>query len=194
MTTSRPTTSRLTTSRQLGAAALIAAGLLSFGLSGCSSKDDKKATDDKADGKSASATGAPSMSAADLQKSLATRISTATPPQSITCPAGLIGEVGKTDSCEVMVNDTTSVQANVTVTGVNGSTIEYDFTPSMTQAQLEKAFSANVSAEVTCDGGLDGKVGSSTTCQVTKDGTTDSTTVSVSKVQGLYMSLSTSQS
>lgn len=180
----------VTTTRKLGAAALIAAGLLSFGLSGCSSKDDNRTTDEK----KAASSSAPSMSAADLQKSLANRISTATPPQSITCPGDLIGEVGKTEACEVMVNDTTSVQANVTVTGVNGSNIQYDFTPSMTQAQLEKAFSANVSADVTCDAGLDGTVGSSTTCQVTKDGTTDSTTVSVSKVQGLYMSLSTSQS
>ena len=180
----------MTTSRKLGAATLVAAGLLSLGMSGCSAKDDKKAADDKKDTTSS----APSMSAADLQKSLAGRISTATPPQSITCSGDLIGEVGKTDSCEVAINDTTSVQANVTVTSVNGSNIGYDFTPSMTQAQLEKAFSANVSAEVTCDAGLDGTVGSSTTCQVTKDGTTDTTTVSVSRVQGLYMSLSTSQS
>lgn len=133
------------------------------------------------------------MSAADLQKNLANRISTATPPQSVTCPTELTGEVGKTASCEVVVNDTTSVQANVTVTKVTGTNIEYDFAPSMTKEQLEKAFAANVSAEVVCDAGLDGTLGSSTTCHVTKNGTTDDTKVSVSKVQGLYMSLSTSQ-
>lgn len=92
------------------------------------------------------------------------------------------------------VSDNASVQANITVTKANGSDIDYNFTPSMTKDQLEKAFSANVNAQVTCDAGLDGKVGSSTTCHVTKDGTTDDTTVSVSKVQGLYMSLSTSSS
>ena len=64
----------------------------------------------------------------------------------------------------------------------------------MTKEQLQKAFAANVSADVTCDAGLDGTVGANTTCSVTKDGTTDETTVSVSKVQGLYMSISTSPS
>ena len=177
------------TTGQLGAAALVAAGLLSFGVSGCSAKGDNKAATN-----STPTTSTPTMSAADLQKSLATRISTGTPAQSVTCAAGLTGEIGKTDSCEVVVNDSTSVQVNVTVTKVNGSNIDYDFVPSMTQSQLEKAFAANVSAEVTCDAGLDGQVGSSTMCHVTKNGTPDDTTVSVSKVQGLYMSLATSQS
>ena len=183
----------MTTTRTLGAAALVAAGLLSFGLSGCSGKGDTKDASGSTAASSSAAASA-SMSAADLQKSLTARISTATPAKSVTCASGLTGEVGKTDSCEVVVNDTTSVQANVTVTKVNGSTIDYDFVPAMTKDQLEKAFSANVSAQVTCDGGLDGKVGSNTTCHVTKDGTTDDTTVSVSKVQGLYMSLSTGKS
>lgn len=134
------------------------------------------------------------MSAADLQKSLTNRISSATPPKSITCTSGLTGEVGKTDTCEVVVNDSTSVQADVTVTKVTGTRIDYDFVPSMTKVQLEKAFATSVNAQVTCDSGLEGKLGSSTKCHVTKDQTTDDTTVSVSKVQGLYMSLSTSPS
>ncbi|WP_293311715.1 DUF4333 domain-containing protein [Mycolicibacterium sp.] len=180
----------MTTTKQLSAAALAAAGLLSFAISGCSTKSDTKA----ATGSAPSAASAPTMSAADLQKSITSRISTGTPPQSVTCSSDLTGEVGKTGTCEVVINDSTSVQVNVTVTKVNGANIDYDFTPSMTQAQLEKAFSANVSAQVTCDAGLDGKVGSSTKCQVTKNGTTDDATVSVSKVQGLYMSLTTSQS
>lgn len=181
----------MTTTRRRGAVAVVAAGLLSVGVAGCSAKSEEPA---KADKPAASAAGAPSMSAADLQKSLAARISSATPPQSVNCSGDLAGEVGKTATCEVTVNDTTSVQANVTVTKVSGSNIDYSFEPEMTKEQLEKAFSANVSADVTCDGGLAGTVGASTTCQVTKDGTTDSTTVSVSKVQGLYMSLATSSS
>ena len=182
----------MTTTRRLGAAVLATTAALSLGIAGCSSKGDNKPAAGGAS--SAAASSAPSMSAADLQKSLAGRISTATPPKSVSCPNDLPGEVGKTASCEVVVNDTTSVQANVTVTQVNGGKIDYDFTPSMTKTQLENAFSAEVKAQVTCDGGLDGKVGSSTTCHVTKDGTTDDTNVSVSKVQGLFMSLSTGQS
>lgn len=184
------------TTRKLGAAALVAAGLLSFGLSACSSKGNSAKGDGKDDSKTAatSAASTPSMSAADLQKSLTGRISTSTPLQSVTCTTGLTGEVGKTDSCEAVVNENTSVQVNVTVTKVNGTDIDYSFEPAMTKTQLEKAFSANVSAQVSCDAGLDGKVGSSTTCHVTKNGTTDDTTVSVSKVQGLYLSLSTSSS
>lgn len=184
----------MASTKKIGAAALVAAGLLSLGISGCSGKSDNSAKDDKAAKDTAASSSAPSMSAADLQKSLTGRISAATPVQSITCSAGLTGEVGKTGSCEAVIDDNTSVQVNVTVTNVNGDNIDYAFAPSMTQDQLQKAFAAAVSAQVTCDGGLDGKVGSSTKCQVTKDGTTDSTTVSVSKVQGLFMSLSTSGS
>ena len=178
----------MTSSRELCAVAL-AAAVVGLGISGCSAK-----TGDTATTSSKPAASAPTMSAADLQKSLAGRISTATPPKSVTCSADLTGEIGKTDSCEVAVNDTTSVQVNVTVTKVSGANIDYTFAPAMTKEQLEKAFSANVSAQVACDAGLEGTVGSSTTCHVTKDGTTDDTTVSVSKVQGLYMSLSTSSS
>lgn len=174
------------------AAVLLAAGLLTVGLSGCSSKSDKGDEGDTKAAGSSTSSSAPAMSAADLQKSLAGKISTATPASAVTCAGDLPGDVGKTTTCEVAVNDSVSVQANVVVTKVNGTSIDYDFTPAMTQAQLEKAFSAKAAAQVTCDGGLDGKVGSSTKCQITKDGTTDATTVSVSKVQGLYMSLATS--
>lgn len=174
----------MTTAGKLGATALIAVGLLSVGISGCSSKGDNKPAP----------SAATSISAADLQKSLTSRISTATPPKSVTCSAGLPGQVGATTSCDVVINDSNAVQANVTVTKANGANIDYDFTPSMTKEQLENAFSANVSAQVTCDGGLDGKVGSSTTCHVTKNGTTDDATVSVSQVQGLFMTLSTGKS
>lgn len=186
----------MTTTRKFAAAALVAGGLLGFGVSGCAAKNDNAAKGDNStkEPASSSASATPSMSAADLQKSLAGRISTATPPQSVTCTGDLTGEVGKTDTCEVVVNDTTSVQVNVTVTKVNGDDIDYAFEPMMTKEQLEKAFAANVSADVACDAGLDGTVGSSTTCRVTKNGTTDDTTVSVSKVQGLYMSLATSPS
>ena len=186
----------VTTTRKLGATALVAAGLLSLGMSGCSGKSDTKAATSGASSAASSAASAttPTMSAADLQKSLTARISSSTPPQSVTCAGDLTGVIGKTQSCEVVVNDTTSVQANVTVTKVNGANIDYDFTPAMTQAQLEKAFAAKTQAQVACDGGLDGKIGSSTTCHVTLNGTTDDATVTVSKVQGLYMSLSTGTS
>lgn len=181
----------MTTTRQFTAGALIAAGLLSFAITGCSSKSETKTAGSST---ASPAAGTPTMSAADLQKSLSDRISASTPPQSVTCANDLIGVVGKTDSCVVVVNDSTSVQANVTVTKVNGVNIDYEFTPAMTQGQLEKAFSAKAQAQVTCDGGLDGKVGSSTTCHVTLNGTTDDTTVTVSRVQGLFMSLSTGKS
>lgn len=180
----------VTTTRRLGAVAL-AAALLGIGLSGCSAKGaDKAATNST----SSSAAAAASISAADLQTGLSSRISTATPPKSVTCSAGLPGQLGATTSCTVVINDANAVQADVTVTKVNGTNIDYDFTPSMTKEQLEKAFAADVSAQVTCDGGLDGKIGSTTTCHVTKNGTTDDATVSVSKVQGLFMTLSTGKS
>ncbi len=161
----------------VGAAVLAAAGLLSSGLTSCSMKVE---TSSKA-----------AVSAADLQKDLSDRLTKAgNPAKSVTCNDDLTGEVGKTAKCEVVYSDTNSVEAVFTATKVEGTTVSYEISPELTKDQLQKAVSGlTSSSNVTCDAGLDGKVGAKTKCEVVKDGTPSKRTVEVNKVEGLSMDL-----
>lgn len=151
--------------------------LLGTGLTGCSGSVETKST--------------PSVSAADLQSNLTDRFSSdSTPPQSVTCKDDLVGEVGKTATCDVMFSDTNSVQAVVTVTSVDGKTVNYDISPALSQQQLETAVSALASTPtVSCDSGLQGSVGSMATCEVTVNGVASKRRVLVDGVSGLELDL-----
>lgn len=164
-----------------GAAFLAAAGLSVAGLSGCTAKVETKVTR--------------SVSADDLQKNITDQLTQAgDPPKSVTCNGDLIGEAGKSTTCDVVFSDTNSVQATVTATGVEGSTVSFDLSPSLTKEQLEKAVSGLTSTPtVTCDSGLDGAVGASATCEVTVDGDVSKRSVVVDGINGLEMDLSVTQ-
>jgi hypothetical protein len=161
-----------------GAAALAVVGLLGAGLSGCSGSVKVGST-------------APSVSAADLQKNLTDQFSSATPaPKTVTCTEDLAGEVGKKATCDVMFSDTNSVQAVVTVNSVDGSTVNYDITPALSQDQLQQAVSGlDSTPTVSCDSGLDGTVGAMATCEVTVNGATSKRRVTVDGVDGLELDL-----
>lgn len=162
-----------------GTAALAAVALLGAGLTGCSGSV-KVGT-----------TSAPSVSAADLQKNLTDQFASASPaPKSVTCTDDLVGEVGKKAICDVVFSDTNSVQAVVTVNSVEGSTVNYDITPALSQDQLQQAVSGLVSSPtVSCDSGLDGTVGEMSTCAVTVNGVAGKRRVTVDGVDGLEIDL-----
>ncbi len=168
-----------TTNIAAGAAALAALGLLGTGLSGCSGSV-------KVETKTA-----PSVSGADLQQDLTDRLTKAgNAPKSVTCPDDLVGEVGKTASCDVVFSDTNSVQAVLTATKVDGDTVNYDIAPALTVDQLQKAVSGITSTPtVSCDSGLDGTIGATATCEVTTNGVESKRLVTVSGVNGLSMDL-----
>ena len=159
------------------AAALAALGLLGAGLSGCSAKVEKSP---------------PSVGAADLQKQLTDELSGANPaPKSVMCKDDLVGEVGKTASCDVNFNDTTTVEAVVTVTSVDKGNVSYDISPALTQDQLAKSVSAMAGAtSAVCATGLEGKIGAMAQCEVTDDGVTTKRMVEVDGVSGLSMDYS----
>lgn len=168
-----------TTRIAAGAAALTAFGLLGGGLTGCSGsvKVETKST--------------PSASASDLQKDLTDRLTQAgNPPQSVTCTQDLVGEVGKTATCDVVLSDTNSVEAILTATKVDGGTIDFDISPALTKEQLQKAVAGLASTPaVTCDDGLAGSVGASAHCDVDVNGVVSKRVVTVSAVSGLSMDL-----
>ena len=130
-----------------------------------------------------------------LQTDIAARLAKAgEQPQSVTCKEDLVGEVGRTARCEVVMSPTNSFEPVVTVTGVDGSTIDYEMSPAVSKEQLEKAVSRLVAdaarapvASVSCESGLDGKVGAIAHCEVDAGGVKLRRTVEVNKVEGLMM-------
>jgi hypothetical protein len=82
-------------------------------------------------------------------------------------PQDLEGVVGKSTECEVVMSDTNTFQAIVTVEKIEDDTVDYTMTAALTKAQVEKTVvhylaSANNGVEaqsVMCDTGLNGKQG-----------------------------------
>jgi hypothetical protein len=139
--------------------------------------------------------GKPAVGKDSLQTDIANRLAKAgEQPQSVTCKDDLVGEVGKTARCEVVLSPTNSFEPVITVTGVDGSTINYEMSPALSKEQLEKEVSRLVAdathgpvTSVSCESGLDGTVGATAHCNVDSDGVTLRRTVEVSSVDGLMM-------
>ncbi|WP_235658360.1 DUF4333 domain-containing protein [Mycolicibacterium moriokaense] len=130
-----------------------------------------------------------------LQTDIAARLAKAgQQPQSVTCNEDLVGEVGKTTRCEVVMTATNNFEPVITVTGVDGSAINYEMSPAVSKEQLEKAVSRLVVdatqarvASVSCESGLEGRVGATAHCNVDAGGVKLRRTVEVNSVEGLMM-------
>jgi Domain of unknown function (DUF4333) len=139
--------------------------------------------------------GKPAVGKAALQTDIANRLAKAgEQPQSVTCNEDLIGEVGRTARCEVVISPTNSFEPVITVTAVDGSTINYEMSPALSREQLEKAVWRLVAdashtqvASVSCESGLEGKVGATSHCEVDQGGLKLRRTVEVNTVEGLMM-------
>ena len=144
---------------------------------------------------SAGVNSTPSVSKDALQEDIADRLTNAgAQPESVICKEDLVGEVGKTTRCEVVMGPTNSFEPVVAVTGIDGSTINYEMTPAQSKDQLEKGVSRLVSdAEgvqvdsVSCESGLEGRVGAVAYCDVDAGGVQLRRMVEVTKVEGLLM-------
>jgi hypothetical protein len=163
-------------------AVLAAAGLLCCVLTGCSVNSD--------------GTNVPTVSRTALQEDIARRLADAgEKPQSVTCKQDLVGEVGTTAHCEVVVSATNSFEPIVTVTGVDGSAIDYSMAPALSRQQLEQVVAKLVSDSgvldlkaVHCESGMEGTVGAVGLCDVDAGGLRGRRAVRVSGVNGLMMS------
>jgi len=137
----------------------------------------------------------PTVSKESLQNDVAERLTKAgEPPTSVTCNDDLVGEVGRTARCEVVLNPTNSFAPIVTVTSVQGITVHYEMAPALSKEQLEKAVTRLVNGaagvqidSVSCETGLEGKVGAIAHCGVAAGGVKLRRTVEVSDVDGLTM-------
>jgi hypothetical protein len=136
----------------------------------------------------------PTVSKEDLQSEIADRLTKAgEQPRSVTCKEDLVGEIGRTARCDVVLSEINSFEPVVTVTGVDGTMIDYEMTPAVSKEQLEKAVTRLVTAtgglvgSVSCESGLDGTVGAVAHCDVEVGGVKVRRTVEVYKVDGLLM-------
>ena len=139
--------------------------------------------------------GAGTVSRGALQTDIAARLAKAAQqPQSVTCNEDLVGEVGKTTRCEVVMSATNTFEPVISVTGVDGSAINYEMSPAVSKEQLEKAVSRLVIdasrepvASVSCESGLEGEVGTIAHCDVEAGGIKLRRTVEVNRIEGLMM-------
>jgi hypothetical protein len=139
--------------------------------------------------------GTPAVGKDALQTDIAARLARAgEQPQSVTCQEDLVGKVGNTTRCEVVISPTNSFEPVITVTGVDGSAIDYEMSPALSKGQLERAVSRLVAdaarvqvASVSCESGLAGTVGATAHCDVDAGGVKLRRTVEVNSVEGLLM-------
>jgi uncharacterized protein DUF4333 len=139
--------------------------------------------------------GKPAVGKDALQTDIANRLEKAgEKPQSVTCQDDLVGKVGETARCEVVMSPTNSFEPVITVTSTDGNTINYEMSPALSKEQLEKAVSRLVAdashapvTKVSCESGLEGTAGSTAQCDVESGGLRLRRTVEVSSVAGLMM-------
>jgi hypothetical protein len=75
------------------------------------------------------------VSKEDLQKDISQRLADAVQtPQSVSCPADLLGQPGQSTRCEVTMSATSSFEPIVTVTSVEGTKVNYDITPAVSKS------------------------------------------------------------
>lgn len=137
----------------------------------------------------------PIVSKESLQADVAERLTEAgQPPASVTCLQDLVGEVGRTARCDVVVDETNTFQPVATVTGVDGTEVHYAMTPALSQAQLERAVARLVAQNggapvdsVACEAGLQGTVDAIAYCDVDAGGVRVRRAVEVTEVSGLTM-------
>ena len=139
--------------------------------------------------------GAPTVNSADLQADIAQQLANAgEQPQSVSCRNDLVGEVGRTSRCDVVMSPTNSFQPIITVTGVDGARIDYEMAPALSREQLERAVDrlldgagAPPATSVSCPAELLGRIGAVARCAVTTAGLTLIRTAEVTSVDGLMM-------
>ncbi|WP_233213437.1 DUF4333 domain-containing protein [Mycobacterium hubeiense] len=154
-----------------------------FALSGCSVSAEVNST--------------PRVSKEALQKDISDRLTKAgQAPESVTCGDDLVGEVGKTARCEIVMSAMNKTEPVVTVTGVEGSDVKYEMTPATSKEQLETTVSGLLEQasgapveSVACESGLEGKAGNVAYCNVAAGGLTLRRTVEVTGVNGLMMDI-----
>lgn len=140
--------------------------------------------------------GGANVSASKLQDDISSKLEKqGAKAKSVTCHGDLKGEPGATTDCTIVSDDYT-FEGHVTATKVDGDTVSYTTSPSLTKDQLEKRVT-DIEAQqnsleltaVTCKDGLEGIEGKTTDCTLEAGGDSTDVVVTVGKVDGLGMNL-----
>ena len=164
-------------------AVVAAAGLVCCVLPGCSANGG--------------GTNLPRVSRTALQQDIAHRLADAgEKPESVTCKQDLVGEVGASARCDVVVSATNTFEPIVTVTAVDGSAVDYEMMPALSRRQLEGVVARLIAdagtrgiTAVSCESGIEGRVGAMVNCAVEATGLLARRTIRISAVNGLMMDL-----
>ena len=114
----------------------------------------------------------------------------------VVCQDDLVGAVGESTRCEIESSNPVFVLTPiVTVTSVDGETVNWEVEPTLTAEQLERQMTHRIGGgsggapdTVSCDEGLDGPAGNTTQCDVSIDGGPSQTrTVKAKKAEGLAL-------
>jgi hypothetical protein len=140
--------------------------------------------------------GAPTVPQDDLQRDISERLTKGgDKPDSVSCDGPLVGEVGKSTRCDVVMSATNQFQPVVTVTKVEDTTVSYEVHPAMSRKQLQDYISmwdtenGMRARSVSCDSGLDGAVGAVAYCDTDAPDGRFRNKVEVSEVDNLMMKL-----
>jgi hypothetical protein len=142
-------------------------------------------------------TNLPRVSRTALQEDIAHRLADAGKmPESVTCKQDLVGEVGATARCDVVVSATNNFEPIVTVTALDGSAVDYEMMPAVSRRQLEGVVARLIAhagtrgvKAVSCESGIEGRVGAVVNCDVEAVGLLARRIIRVSAVNGLMMDL-----
>src|SRR6476659_2159140 len=150
-------------------AVVAAAGLVCCVLPGCSANGG--------------GTNLPRVSRTALQQDIAHRLADA-------------GEKPESARCDVVVSATNTFEPIVTVTAVDGSAVDYEMMPALSRRQLEGVVARLIAdagtrgiTAVSCESGIEGRVGAMVNCAVEATGLLERRTIRISAVNGLMMDL-----
>ena len=133
-----------------------------------------------------------SVSKDDVQKQISEKVTEqgGTKPDSVTCPSDLKAEVGATLDCK-MSDGKKNYGVNVTVTSVDGKTVNFDIVQTVDKDAVAEQISEQLTQQVgrapesvTCPSDLKGEVGATLRCELTDSGDTYGVTATVTKVDG----------
>ncbi|MCV7255199.1 DUF4333 domain-containing protein [Mycolicibacterium fluoranthenivorans] len=133
-----------------------------------------------------------SVSKDDVQKQISEKVTEqgGTKPDSVTCPSDLKAEVGATLDCK-MSDGKKNYGVNVTVTSVDGKTVNFDIVQTVDKDAVAEQISEQLTQQVgrapesvTCPSDLKGDKGATLQCELTDSGETYGVTVTVTSVKG----------
>ncbi len=128
----------------------------------------------------------------DVQNQISEKVAAqgGTKPDSVTCPSDLKAEVGATLDCK-MSDGKKNYGVNVTVTSVDGKTVNFDIVQTVDKAAVAEQITEQLTQQVgrapesvTCPSDLKGDKGETLQCELTDSGETYGVTVTVTSVQG----------